>query len=350
MKRAYISILGLLVATVTADTCPAHAQETTAGVVQRETREIASVPADFFWCEQPQAHPLLILSHGFSGNKEWIAKQFDADALARRGWMVVCIDNRMHGARPGPHFSREEIQKTGVVDLLTLRRAMHETANDVSRMLDLLVRDPRVDAGRIGMCGISMGGFVTFTAAARDPRIKAAAPLIASPYWDDVPRGTPFQFVNTEAAPAQHPERFAPRSLFVQIGDDDPHFDTAKVHAFCEKLTAGYRDQPDRFAFRSYPGVGHDATPEMRAAAVTWLERQFGFSNGTIMHPAPTHAPRSERTSSPSPQRRNAFFHSSAPCLSTTGCPVGSATYSTPPAAWPRMSASSAPCARTPAR
>ncbi|MBP6307476.1 MAG: alpha/beta fold hydrolase, partial [Opitutaceae bacterium] len=188
MKRAYISILGLLVATVTAGTCSALAQETATSIVHRETREIANVPADVFWCEQPQPHPLLILSHGFSGNKQWIAEQFDAQALAQRGWFVVCIDNRMHGARPGPHFSREEIQKTGKVDLLVLRRAMHETADDVSRMLDILVQDPRVDAGRIGMSGISMGGFVTFAATARDPRIKAAAPLIASPYWDDVPR------------------------------------------------------------------------------------------------------------------------------------------------------------------
>ena len=293
MKRAYISILGLLVATVTAGTCSALAQETATSIVHRETREIANVPADVFWCEQPQPHPLLILSHGFSGNKQWIAEQFDAQALAQRGWFVVCIDNRRHGARPGPHFSREEIQKTGKVDLLVLRRAMHETADDVSRMLDILVQDPRVDAGRIGMSGISMGGFVTFAATARDPRIKAAAPLIASPYWDDVPRDTGFQFVNVEAAfalaaeaaPAQHPERFAPRSLFVQIGDDDPHFDTAKVHAFCEKLAASYRDQPNRFAFRAYPGVAHNATPEMRAAAVAWLERQFGVSDGTTSEP-----------------------------------------------------------------
>jgi hypothetical protein len=35
--------------------------------------------------------------------------------------MVVCIDNRMHGARPGPHFSHDEIQQTGKVDLLELR-------------------------------------------------------------------------------------------------------------------------------------------------------------------------------------------------------------------------------------
>ncbi|HPK48429.1 MAG TPA: alpha/beta fold hydrolase [Opitutaceae bacterium] len=295
MKNKLIALLGILGSAATTGTfAAALPQDTAAITVHHETREIAGVPADIFWADEPQLHPLLLLSHGFSGDKAWIAGQFDADALARRGWMVVCIDNRMHGARPGPHFSHDEIQKTGKVDLLELRQAMHETANDVSRMIDVLVRDPRVDAGRIGMSGISMGGFVTFAATARDPRIKAAAPLIASPYWDDVPRGTPFQFLNVEAAfalaaesdPARHPERFAPRGLFVQIGEDDPHFDTAKVHAFCDKLAADYRDQPDRFAFRAYPGVGHDATPEMRASAVAWLERQFGFSNGTITHPA----------------------------------------------------------------
>lgn len=261
--------------------------------VHREQQIISGVPTVLVWCDQPRQHPLLVLSHGFSGDKARIAAEFDADALARRGWLVAAIDNRMHGERPGRCMIADEDAHTRSVDLLELRQAISDTAADVSSLLDILVLDARVDAGRIAMTGISMGGFITFAATERDSRIRAAAPLIASPFWDETPRDTGYTFLNAEAAstfaatrhPGGHPDRFAPRALFVQVGADDRHFDVARVEAFCREAAQHYRHLPDRLDFRSYPGVAHTATPAMRAAAIDWLERTVGLGGGRPIHP-----------------------------------------------------------------
>jgi len=253
--------------------------------VRIESCVVAGVPTRLYLCDAPEPHPLLLLSHGFTGDKDRIAESYNAPALARRGWAVVCIDNRLHGERPGPRFDVAVIHEGKEIDLLTLRSAIKETADDIPALLDELLRDPRIDASRIAMSGMSMGGFVTFRAMSLDPRIGVAAPLIASPHWDDVPQGMDVRFLNTEESfayaaehqPASHPEKFAPCPLLVQIGAADPHYDAAKVRAFCEALAPAYREHPGRIAFRAFPGVAHDVTPEMRAAAIEWLERGVGL-------------------------------------------------------------------------
>jgi dienelactone hydrolase len=45
-------------------------------------------------------------------------------------------------------------------------------------VLDYLATRQDVDQGRIGLTGISLGGMITWLAAAADPRIAAAAALI----------------------------------------------------------------------------------------------------------------------------------------------------------------------------
>ncbi len=272
---------------------PAAAAADDAPAIQREQRIVAGVPTLLVWCDQPRPHPLLLLSHGFSGDKAGIAAEFDADSLARRGWLVAALDNRMHGGRPGKRLLGDGAAHPGSIDLLELRQAISDTAADVTLMLDELTLDARVDAGRIAMSGISMGGFITFAATERDSRIRAAAPMIASPFWDETPRGTGLTFLNAEAAsafaasrhPGVHAGRFAPRALFVQVGAEDTHFDIARVDAFCREAAAHYRHLPDRLAFRSYPGVAHNVTPEMRAAAIAWLERAVGLEDGQTLNP-----------------------------------------------------------------
>jgi dipeptidyl aminopeptidase/acylaminoacyl peptidase len=46
------------------------------------------------------------------------------------------------------------------------------------RLIDYLETRPDVDASRIGLTGISKGGMETYLAAAVDPRIAVAVPLI----------------------------------------------------------------------------------------------------------------------------------------------------------------------------
>lgn len=55
----------------------------------------------------------------------------------------------------------------------------YDTVWDLWRLLDVLETHAAVDAKRIGMLGVSMGGIQTWLAAAADDRVAVAAPLIA---------------------------------------------------------------------------------------------------------------------------------------------------------------------------
>ena len=55
-----------------------------------------------------------------------------------------------------------------------------DTVYDLWRLVDYLVTRPDIDANRIGMMGISMGGIETWMAASVDTRIKVAVPVISA--------------------------------------------------------------------------------------------------------------------------------------------------------------------------
>ena len=55
-----------------------------------------------------------------------------------------------------------------------------DTVYDLWRLADYLITRPDVQAHRIGMMGISMGGIETWMAASVDKRIKVAVPVIAA--------------------------------------------------------------------------------------------------------------------------------------------------------------------------
>ncbi len=86
--------------------------------------------------------PLVVLSHGMFGNamnQSWLAS-----ALAERGYIVAAISH------PGTSTWLRDADD---------RRALWERPRDVSRVIDAMENDPRVDASRIYMAGHSLGGF-----------------------------------------------------------------------------------------------------------------------------------------------------------------------------------------------
>ncbi len=57
--------------------------------------------------------------------------------------------------------------------------SLHQAGADVRRTVDLLASRSEVDANKIGVAGISLGGLVSATAAANEPRLNRVALILA---------------------------------------------------------------------------------------------------------------------------------------------------------------------------
>lgn len=105
--------------------------------------------------------PAVLFCHGFTGTK--IEAHFlfvkAARALAQAGFAAYRIDFRGSGESEG----RFE-------DLTPLTEVA-----DARRALKVLAARPEVDAGRLGMIGLSLGGCVTALTTGREPVVRAAA-------------------------------------------------------------------------------------------------------------------------------------------------------------------------------
>lgn len=130
--------------------------------------------------------PAVIFLHGTGGNKE----QGDLKAillqLVKKGIMGVAIDARYHGERirGGAHGAREYNIAAYQAWKNNNKEDHHypflyDTAYDLWRLVDYLVKRPDIKTDRIGMGGISMGGIETWLAASVDKRIRVAVLGIA---------------------------------------------------------------------------------------------------------------------------------------------------------------------------
>jgi uncharacterized protein len=226
--------------------------------------------------------PLIILSHGFSGSKENFDQDGQLNELANNGYCAVAIDNKFHGDRHGPTFDTTILKPSGKIDLLILRKAIKETADDISILINELLKADYIDENRIAMIGVSMGGFITYRAMITDKRIKVGIPIISSPYWDDIPGEIPavvnqeenlekFISYSAEFQPAGHVTEFYPTAILMQIGENDPHYNVKKVKRFYESLRALYVNNPERLRLIVYENTKHEFNKQMWEQTLNWL-------------------------------------------------------------------------------
>ncbi len=98
----------------------------------------------------------VILLHGHGGNR--LAVAFHAEALVRQGYGVLLYDLRAHGDSGGRRFTFGE-----------------SSIDDVLAAVAFVSRRADVEAGRIGIMGVSVGGLLAIQAAGRTGAIHAVA-------------------------------------------------------------------------------------------------------------------------------------------------------------------------------
>lgn len=134
----------------------------------------------------------------------------------------------------------------------------------ITRSLDVLLKRPEVDAQRVGMVGLSYGGFYSLVTAAVDQRIRVA---VCSCYYgvqegryarDELSVPSDFQFMDRMSLfrDADLAALICPRALQVQAGDhdDSDHRDPGVSQA---PISAGYYAKlglADRFQHLVFAG------------------------------------------------------------------------------------------------
>ncbi|MEM1606528.1 MAG: alpha/beta fold hydrolase [Candidatus Bathyarchaeia archaeon] len=115
--------------------------------------------------------PCVIFLHGYGGSKEDILQV--AGLVAREGYALIAIDAAYHGERKVPG---KELYSPNITESM---RGIIQTIIDLRRAVDYLETRPEIDAERIGYVGGSMGGILGAIFIGVEPRIKAAALIVA---------------------------------------------------------------------------------------------------------------------------------------------------------------------------
>jgi len=115
--------------------------------------------------------PCVIFLHGYGGRKEDILEA--AELIAKEGYAIVSIDAEYHGER------REEGKELYSPNITDSIRGIVQTVIDLRRAIDYVELRPEIDKGRIGYAGGSMGGILGAIFIGVEPRVKAAALIVA---------------------------------------------------------------------------------------------------------------------------------------------------------------------------
>ena len=239
---------------------------------------ICDIPVLTCTNESSTKKPLIIFSHGFTGKKEdWRGHMSE---LAENGYYTVAVDNRLHGERKDAGLG-SVISSDGKVNFCGVFKAIKENAEDIVRLINHFTAKTEIDQSRIGMVGVSMGGFTTFRAVVMDKRIKVAVPIIASPVWEDIPGDMvaddapeiirEFNNLSKEYSPSIFVDKFYPTALFMQVGSKDKHFNVEKLKQFYLNVKDFYKNDMSKLELIIFDGIAHEFTEPMWSNAKSWL-------------------------------------------------------------------------------
>lgn len=186
----------------------------------------------------------ILVFHGLGASKD--VQLPDLASLAQHGFLAVGVDNVGHGARRHPDFDERFSQGNPAYNEAFLE-AVLETAQEVPALVDALTRQGFIEDERLGAVGISMGGYITYTAVTLEPRLKAAVAIVGSPEW----------LLDRPESPHRHLEAFAHVALLSQTAGRDEVVPGRYARIFHERLERLYNDHAARFAYIDYPASDH---------------------------------------------------------------------------------------------
>jgi dienelactone hydrolase len=213
-------------------------------------------------------------------------------ALAKRGYVVVCIDAYCFGERNGrgpggraeKNYTAEET--AAKFNLWVGRTFWGMLLRDDLMALDYLAARPEVDPARIAATGMSMGSTRTWWLMALDERIKTGVTIACMTRYQnmighealvehDIGYFVPnmLNHFDSEAVIAM----IAPRPVLFQTGDKDNGSPVDGIRAIEAAVRPVYRlyGKENEFQNLIYPGQAHVYTPEMWTKTLQWLDEKL---------------------------------------------------------------------------
>lgn len=211
----------------------------------------------------------VLMYHGLGASKDTHGKELGS--IADRGFLAVGVDAHGHGERRAHDFE----QQAGL-GFSTMLRWIDGTAREVPFILDALTDLIGAGTRRFGITGISMGGYVAYAAAAREKRLEAIVPILASPDWT---RDGAHADALTAGSPHQALDVWAPRALLALNAGRDADVPPGPSRAFVEALRPRYAAAPHRLDYVEYPESEHfmlerDWT-DLWGRTLEWFERHL---------------------------------------------------------------------------
>jgi dienelactone hydrolase len=210
--------------------------------------------------------------------------------LAKRGFVVIGVDAYCFGERNGRGPSDEKgsagEMTASKFNLWVGRTLWGMMLRDDLMALDYLASRPEVDAGRIGVMGMSMGATRAWWLMALDERLKTGVAIACLTRYQNLIKHEMlkahgiYYFVpnfltqfDTEAVISL----IAPRPAMFLNGGADGGSPEDGIHAIEAAVRPAYRLYGKESDFISvvYPGQGHVFTPEMWQKTLTWMDERL---------------------------------------------------------------------------
>ena len=235
---------------------------------------------------------------------------------AKRGYLTASIDTRYHGGRADPQVPYQQALvrawQTGLE-----RPFLLDVVWDVQKLVDVLESRDDVDSNRIGLTGESLGGMITWLAAAADERIAVSAPIcgvqsfryaienekyhdrvgsipeifrtasgdlgkrgrvdadVVAEVWQKVMPGLITEDPEDGYDAAQSLPLIAPRPLLVLTGEIDGKTPLEGVQHAMEEARKAYVAAgvgEERIRLFVDKGAGHEFTPNMWREVDSWMD------------------------------------------------------------------------------
>lgn len=231
-----------------------------------EHRKFGDIPTVLVCEDSPERaaeEGCILCYHGFTSSKDaWL---HDLKILAKGGFLVIGVDAVGHGERRHPDFETHFSGSQTEIDEAFLR-IVEESSAELPDLVDELFGNGLVLEHKLGMFGVSMGGFITYAAVLKEPRLSAAVTLVSSPEWWMMP---------SPKSPHNHPEAFHSIKLLSQTAGKDQSVPNHYAQSFHKRLREHYEDYTERFKYRDYPASNHQMNPDWQEAlaeTVVWFQ------------------------------------------------------------------------------